>query len=309
MIKPVIGTLMVTATMFTSVAQAAPKIVVSVKPVHSIISSLTNGVVVPELLIKGTQSPHSATLKPAQAQALQNADIVVWVGPELEQFLKRPIATVAEKARVIELSGLLEKGEKGHDHEEHEGEHKDDHKDEHGDAHGDHGDVHVWLDPETMLELVTPITQQLVATDPENASSYKENSIRLKKELSELNSALAAKLKGIKGNPFLTYHDAYGPFVEHYGLNNPASIAIDEHRKPSAAHLKKLQTMTSKQNIKCLFTEPQFNSAWLKPIWPDSAMKYAELDPLGSSIEAGPAQYGQLMHGLADSLVSCLGPK
>ncbi len=312
MIKRVFSCTVIAAAAFTQIAEAAPKIVVSIKPVHSIVSALTKNVVTPELLMKGIQSPHSATLKPGQAETLQNADIVVWVGPGLEQFLIQPITTVATKARVIELSSLLEGEEKGHDHDSehgHKDEHKDDHGDDHGDGHEDHGNIHIWLDPQSVLELVTPVTQQLIEADPDNAAVYEENSARLKKELITLDSTLSTKLEGIKNKPFLTYHDAYSPFVEHYGLSNTASIAVDDHRKPSAAHLKKLQSITLKQNITCLFTEPQFNTAWLKSVWPESALKYAELDPLGSSIDAGPDQYGQLMHNLADSLSNCLTSK
>ena len=336
-----------------SAAHAEPKVVVSIKPIHSIVSSIMKGVGQPTLLMEGTQSPHTARLKPGQAQSLQDAGLVVWVGPELEQFLAKPISSITNNATVIELGKLVEEhsenhgGEHGHgDDENHKDEHEHDkeaehhdehdhdkeakhedehdhdkhakhddehdhdkdtkHEDEHGHEGHDHADVHVWLDPESMHDVVQPIAKQLAKVDPENKQKYEKNAKNLMAEIDALNDSIKEKLANIRKKPFLAYHDAYKPFVSHYGLNNPASIAVDEDRKPSAAHIRKLQEMVTAQKITCIFSEPQFDGDWLSSIWPTPPMKYAVLDPLGSSIPAGTAQYSTMINALADSLVGCL---
>jgi len=127
-------------------AKAAPDITVSIKPIHSLVAGVTKGVSEPYLLIPGSASPHSYSMKPSDAQALENADIVFWIGEDMETFMTGPLEALAGDARVVELSeapGLTlrevrEGGDwEGHDHA-HDGDHGDGHS--HGDEHSDDHD-------------------------------------------------------------------------------------------------------------------------------------------------------------------------
>ncbi|MDZ7874411.1 MAG: zinc ABC transporter substrate-binding protein [Rhizobium sp.] len=132
-----------TAFLFLSptLASAAPDVVVSIKPVHSLVASIMKGVGEPSLIVEGAASPHTYSLKPSNARALENADLVFWVGPGLEAFLEKPLEALPKNAKVVELEdapGLTklpfrEGGAfEGHDHDANE---------EEGHAHGhdDHG--------------------------------------------------------------------------------------------------------------------------------------------------------------------------
>ena len=136
-------------TIFSS-ANADIKVVASIKPIHSLASYLMDGVGKPDLIVDGYASPHGFAMKPSHAKMLQNADLIFWVGEDLENFLEKPLKSIAKKAEKIELmetKGLkkLEFRERNifeeHGHDEHkEHGHKEDKHDDHKhDEHKEHG--------------------------------------------------------------------------------------------------------------------------------------------------------------------------
>jgi zinc transport system substrate-binding protein len=162
-----LATSLLAGTALASPAQAAPaEVVATVKPVHSLVSAVMDGVGEPKLLLEAGQSPHTYSLTPSDAGALENADLVVWVGPALEAFLERPVRNIAQDDaafQLMRLEGLsvLRTREGGtwaghshahgdHDHgggghgDSHEaadkGEHDHDHGHDHADAHADEGE-------------------------------------------------------------------------------------------------------------------------------------------------------------------------
>ena len=170
LLAPVAAALILGAT--SHVAIAAPKVVATIAPVHSIVAAVMKDVAEPAMLVKQSASPHSTEFRPSQAELLQQADLVVWVGPNIETFLIKPLETLASKAHKITAAnvpgittlplrtgGNWERHNHGH-HEDHEGHedhaahdaHKghDDHKhDEHKhDAHDHHKDHHYGHDHE-----------------------------------------------------------------------------------------------------------------------------------------------------------------
>ncbi|ODS57130.1 MAG: zinc ABC transporter substrate-binding protein [Agrobacterium sp. SCN 61-19] len=155
-----------TAFLFLSptLASAAPDVVVSIKPVHSLVASIMKGVGEPSLIVEGAASPHTYSLKPSNARALENADLVFWVGPGLEAFLEKPLEALPKNAKVVELEdapGLTklpfreggafeahdhdEDGEEAHDHGHDDHRHGETaeagHDHDHGHGH-DHGHAH-----------------------------------------------------------------------------------------------------------------------------------------------------------------------
>ena len=143
---------------FASYANAETKVVASIKPLHSLISYVMDGVGTPDIIIDGSSSPHTFQLKPSHATMLQEADIVFWIGEDLESFLETPLDSIAKNAKrvtlmdsnEIDLLKFREKNvfddhdEHGDEHDEHGDEHDEhsDEHDEHGDEHDEHGDEH-----------------------------------------------------------------------------------------------------------------------------------------------------------------------
>ena len=137
-----------------AMAADAPAVVVSIKPIHALVAGVMQGVAEPELLVKGGGSPHGYSLRPSEARALAEADLVVWVGPQLESFLVKPLETLAHQAHQLELleaiegpllalrkGGAWEGHAHGHEaeHQGHETEHQD-HEAEHQDHEAEHQD-------------------------------------------------------------------------------------------------------------------------------------------------------------------------
>jgi len=89
-------------TIFTP-ANADLKVVASIKPIHSLASYLMDGIGKPDLIVDGYSSPHGFALKPSHAKMLQEADLIFWVGEGLENFLEKPLKSIAKKAEKIEL--------------------------------------------------------------------------------------------------------------------------------------------------------------------------------------------------------------
>ena len=133
---------------FFSPANAETKVVASIKPIHSLASYLMDGVSKPGLIVDGYASPHGFAMKPSHAKMLQEADLIFWVGEDLENFLEKPLKSIAKKAEKIELmeiKGLnkLKFRERnifdGHDDHGHDDEHKEDDHDDHAKKEDDHG--------------------------------------------------------------------------------------------------------------------------------------------------------------------------
>ena len=127
-----------------SPANAEIKVVASIKPIHSLASYLMDGVGKPDLIVDGYASPHGFAMKPSHAKMLQNADIIFWVGEDIENFLEKPLNSIAKKAEKIELmeiKGVTKlKFRERNIFDEHDHGHKEDDHDDHAKKEDDHDD-------------------------------------------------------------------------------------------------------------------------------------------------------------------------
>jgi zinc transport system substrate-binding protein len=320
-------------------APAAPAVaeidvVASIKPVHSLVASVMQGVGEPVLLVKGTGSEHSYSLRPSAARALEQAEVVFWVGETMETFLAKPLRALASNARVVELRQapgltLLPTREGGmwEAHEHGEGktaadvdhgarEHGEQDKTEDGGAAADHAaaghghgetDMHIWLDPANAKALAAAIATALGDADPSNASAYQANAERLRQQLDELDRSLRERLATVTDRPYVVFHDAYQYFEHRYGVNAVGAITINPTVRPSARRLGEIQARIRELDAACVFAEPQFEPTLVDTVIEGTSARTGVLDPLGAALDSGPDQYFQLMNGLADALVDCLG--
>ena len=324
------------ATMLAApaVAHAAPDVVVSIKPIHSLVAAIMKGVAEPGLILKGAGSPHTYQMRPADAETLQNADIVFWVGPELEAFLEKPIESLSGDARVVELEdapGLVklpmreggafeahDHGDEGHEHagdgHEHQPEKEahaehdhDEAKEEHaGHDHGEH-DAHIWLHTGNAKALGRAIAATLVEADPANAARYDANLARLESELDALSTELKATVAPVRDKPIVVFHDAYQYFEKEYGINVVGSITVSPESLPGAARLSEIHEKLKNLGASCVFAEPQFEPKLIDVVIEGTAAKTGTLDPEAATLGEGPDLYFQLMRGIAGSLRDCLG--
>lgn len=306
-------------------AQAAPDVVVSMKPLHSLVAAVMKDVGTPELLVKGAGSAHTYNLRPSDAQMLQKAQIVFWVGHGMETFLEKPLETLAAKAEVVEMGDVegLEKlafreggpfeahdhGD-GHDHGHEEHAHEEGEGHEHGHDHGHeegHGfDMHVWLDPMNAKVMAKAVEQTLAKADPANAEAYAKNLAALDAQLDALDKETAEKLKPVADKPFIVFHDAYQYFEHRYKVNVAGSITVSPENIPGAERISQIHSKIAELKAACVFSEPQFESKLVSVVMEGTEAKSAALDPHGAEIAEGPDLYPQLIRNLATSMHDCL---
>lgn len=323
----------------TAAARAeAPSVVVSIKPIHSLVAAIMQGVGEPKLIVEGAASPHTYSLKPSNAAALQDADVVFWVGHGLEAFLEKPLEALGGKATVVELEDApgLEKlqfreggpfeahehgGEEGHDHA-HEGHshdeagHDHDKKAEEGHAHAEeaghegheHGefDMHLWLSPDNARAIAAEAEKVLSEKDPANAEAYKANLATLTDKLAALDKEIAETVAPVKDKPFIVFHDAYQYFEHHYGVHTAGSITVSPETLPGAERLTQIRDKVKTLGATCVFAEPQFEPKLVNVVIEGTPAKSGTLDPEAATLEPGPELYFTLMKGIATSLRDCL---
>ena len=325
--------LFLSITLSISSVNADVKVVTSIKPIHSLASYVMDGVGKPDVIVDGYNSPHGFSLKPSHAKMLENADLVIWVGEDLEAFLEKPLNTIAKKAKNIEVMDLkgikkLEFREKnifeGHDdhgHDEHKDEHKehghDEHKDEHkehghdehkekdaheGHHHGEH-DPHVWLDPMNAKVIIKEITKQLVQLDSKNSAAYKANSKKALADIDKLTKAIKKDLN--KDLRFVVFHDAYQYFEKRFNIQVLGALTVNTDVMPGAEQLSEIREVIEHEKVNCIFSEPQFNPSIIKSIAKDTKVKTGILDPLGAKLDKGKNLYFDLLNDMASSFKGC----
>jgi zinc transport system substrate-binding protein len=173
-------------------------------------------------------------------------------------------------------------------------------------AHGE-TDMHVWLDPGNAKALAEAIANTLADADPDHGAIYRANAERLRQRLDELDRSLEDRLASVADRPYVVFHDAYQYFEHRYGVKAVGAITINPTVRPSAQRLREIHARLEQLDAACVFAEPQFEPTLVETLIEGTSAKRGVLDPLGAAADAGPNHYFQLLNGLADSLVDCLG--
>ena len=283
---------------------AAPEVVVSIRPLHSIASSVMHGVATPRLLLQGTESPHTYALRPSDARMLATADLVVWIGGSIEAFLAQAVhtreGTTLTLAQREELDLLpYRQWSGGHDHD-------------HGHGH-DHGeaqaDGHLWLDPVRAQALADLLAETLADLDPGRESIYRANAAALRARLASLHEEGVRMLAPVAARGFVVLHDSLQYLSVRYGLTTLGVVQISAGHAPSARHLSSLIETVRARDGACLLAEPQFPSRTVETIAGDLGVRTGVFDPIGMSHPPGPELYFGMMRENFTALRRCLeGP-
>ena len=299
-----------------SPAKADIKVVASIKPIHSLASYLMDGVGKPDLIVDGYASPHGFAMKPSHAKMLQNADLIFWVGEDLESFLEKPLKSIAKKAEKIELMEIkrltklefrernIFEGHDDHGHDEHkEHGHKEDKHDDHqGHAHGEH-DPHIWLDPMNAKVILSEMAEHLIENDQENASKYKTNLKKANKDIDKLVKKVKSELN--KDFKSIVFHDAYQYFEKRFDVNVLGAFTVNTDVMPGAEQLSEIREIIEHDKVSCVFSEPQFNPDIINAVAKDMNIKTGVLDPLGATLTPGKTLYFDLISNMSKSFKSC----
>ena len=273
--------------LFGGQAAAEIKVVTTIKPLHSIVSNIMQGVGKPALLMRSAVSPHDYKLKPSDLRALHQAKIIFWVGPALENRLAKAIQQRRPAAKLVTLLNS---------------------KDLKIDKNSRRGstDPHIWLSLQNARAIAAIVQRGLSAEDPNNAALYLRNfkifDQSLKQLLSEISSGLSIVLKA----PFIVHHNGLLHFEKEFGLNNRGAILISPEHRPGAKRISAIRQLIKNEKIVCVFGEPQYNQKLLQTITAHSAAKIGVLDLIGVNLSPGPDLYISLMRNLMKSFTSCL---
>ena len=303
-------------TLFTS-ANADIKVVASIKPIHSLASYLMDGIAKPNLIVDGYASPHGFALKPSHAKMLQNADIVFWVGEDLENFLEKPLSSIAKKAEKIELlevKGLVKLKFRERnifdDHEDHDDHAKkedghDDHDDHDGHEGHNHGefDPHIWLDPINAKVILFEMSKHLIENDPSNETTYRANLSKAYKQIDKLTNDVTAELN--ESTASIVFHDAYQYFEKRFNVNILGAFTVNTDVLPGAEQLAEIREVIEHDKVACVFSEPQFNPDIIKAVAKDTNIKTGIVDPLGATLNPGKNLYFDLIKNMSKSFKGC----
>lgn len=286
-----------------------PKVVTDIPPIHALVSQVMGDLGTPVLLLAKGADEHDFQLRPSQMSDIAQADLVVWIGPNLTPWLDSALENAKPGAVSLPLLGLAgtqiltgfieEDGE--HSHEDHAKETNAGVADLPDDV-----DPHAWMDPANAAYWVDMIAVELASADQPNAAQYQANATAAKERIAALDTELTALLAPSKDRPFVTFHAAYAYFTTHYDLSFAGSLAMGDAATPGAARLRELQDTLSK-GVVCAFPEVQHDPALLLQILDGTGTKTgAAIDPVGSSLPIGPDAYETLMRTLATNLAECL---
>ncbi len=305
----------------------AQNVVASIKPLHSLVQNILGDTADAELLIDNA-SPHGYQLKPSDVKTVNSADIFFYFADNLEDSVDRLKDASDQQEKFVKLIDnleidYLELGDHDHhhhgDHEETEAKHNEHereeaenehgHEDEHAEEeHDEHEavDPHVWLNPQNAIIIAEFIAESLATLNPSHADQYRTNLEATRQRLIDLDSKISAQFTQVKNSAYLVQHEAYNYFETHYDLNNKGALQIDPSVAPSAKHLSEIAEKVRQDNIRCIFSEPQFSGRTVNNLASELNISSGILDPLGADLSPGKQAYFELMTNLADNLAECL---
>lgn len=283
-------------------AQADVNVLTSIKPLQLIAAAVQDGVGKPDVLLPPNASPHSFALRPSDVRHVQSADLLYWIGPDMEGFLPRVLTgRTAPSVSVQTLPGLTLRHftEDSHSHSEDAAEHDHDHRPGTLDAH-------LWLAPANARVIAAKMAADLSEKDPANAATYQRNLKAFNERLDALDARLKARLAGVADKPFFVFHEGYDYFESAYGLKHAGVFSVASEVQPGAQHVAAMRKQLQAVGKTCVFSEPPLRPRLAQTLTAGMPVTLAELDALGGYTPATAQGYEQLLEKLGNDLAGCL---
>ena len=280
------------------------KIVTSIKPLKLIAAEIAGSEADITVLLKPGSSPHNYQLRPSHARAISDADLIIWIGPSLERFMKKIIRRQNEDANIITTEDLA--GIQTHPYRSNalwEESHHDHGHDHHHHSHDIDG--HLWLSPNNGAAIATSIANHLIKIAPQNKTQYEANLASLLKKIDAVDKENQEALMPHKKTAYLVYHDAFQYFEKHYGLNAIGTFTTENTSSLSAKRLSVINKTINASNIKCIFADEQYNAPVVQRVADQTGVTLVSLDPMGSSISHSENGYTQLLKTIRENMLSC----
>lgn len=277
------------------------KVVTSIKPIHSLVSRVMGDLGKPELLVQGGVTPHIFRMKPSDFRKVANADVLFYVSPKFETFLKSVSVSDSDTLNAIafaEQDGIILHPFRDSKIWFSEGEVDEEHK--HSDM-----DLHIWLDPSNTRRIVNIIKETLSELDPENTITYVKNAQALITGLYEQEELIRELLRPLRDSAMIVYHDAFQYYEKAFSLRSFGAIQLKSDETPSVKHLAALKKIAADRNVTCVLGIPGTHPRIAMAVMGDTTAGYGVVDHLGQYLEPGPESYFQLMFEITQSIVDC----
>ncbi|HHF6340155.1 TPA: zinc ABC transporter substrate-binding protein ZnuA [Haemophilus influenzae] len=304
----------ISAALLSAPMMANADVLASVKPLGFIVSSIADGVTGTQVLVPAGASPHDYNLKLSDIQKVKSADLVVWIGEDIDSFLDKPISQIERKkvitiADLADVKPLLSKAHHEHFHED--GDHDHDHKHDHEHHDHDHHEGlttnwHVWYSPAISKIVAQKVADKLTAQFPDKKALIAQNLSDFNRTLAEQSEKITAQLANVKDKGFYVFHDAYGYFNDAYGLKQTGYFTINPLVAPGAKTLVHIKEEIDEHKVNCLFAEPQFTPKVIESLAKNTKVNVGQLDPIGDKVTLGKNSYATFLQSTADSYMECL---
>ncbi len=266
--------------------QSSSAIVVSLRPVQLITQEIVGDQLAQHMLPLSSEQAHSYSIKFSQLQALQSSRLLIWLGPEFEHYLEKPLAAMSPAVRDF---SLLQRGGQLHRQT----------------SSGDQ--THVWLDPLYVRSLIPVLSETLANEFPEHGDAFVQAGQAFIEALHDLHQRTAELLKPYKGLGVISDHGGLEVFLHRYGLRHTGSLQTANHGSLSLQRARSLREEIQLGNAACVAVSQQQEHdshsglASLR-LFDGQEISVAELDWFGDKASS----YEMLISTLADTLANCL---
>lgn len=291
------------------ILNANANIISSVKPIAFITQAISDGVINTDILLPDGTSPHTYSLKPSDLAKIKTAELIIWVGEDLETFMPTVLKNI-DKNKQIELmdiptiKNLLRTSTNNHDQQKTHTHNNDSDHDHHGEY-----DEHIWLSPKIANEIAQAVHDKLISIYPDKKDIFDENLNEFTVKLAETEQNIAKKLINVQNSGYFVFHDAYGYFESQFGLKNLGSFTINPAVQPGVQTVYAIKRELKEHQAVCVFREPQFSPAVIEKIVNGTDVHIGELNPLGTDITLSKNAYSQFLLKLTQQLLDCLDKK
>ena len=260
-----------------SLSHAAQRVLVSVHPLALLVKSAWPQLEVSSL-VPSNQSPHDFSLKPSDIRRVNEAAMVVWLGPEIEPYLVRLMAQKSAQLALGQLPEPQQAGDHGHEHEH------------------DHHDPHLWLQPDIIIPLLARLQKTMKLAAP----------IAFLEEYEGWLMSSQQAFDGLRDRGFISYHDAFQPWVQHFNLKQLDVVTNNPEKPVGTRHVVQVRQILASGAAACIFVEPQFRGRLLEKLTRGLAVKRIKIDPLASSYEVKDANFMSFYRQLSRQFKLCL---
>jgi len=262
---------------------AQPDVVATIRPLQLIAMAVTDGVSEPASLFDQTQDPHHPSLRPSQRRTLDNADILLWVGTELETGLEKVIGEIdARVIAALDINGVTIQ------------------------VSGNRTDPHVWLDTRNTAAIAVELANVLSEIDGGNSGRYTSNLDEFLKGLDVLENRIREMVSHGDGHAYAIYHNGYQYFEKQFGLEHAASFTNNEEVSPGIRHILSVKSILEENDVNCILAGPSVNTRQLANQLDRKDIQFVDIDILAINAGASKEAYFRFLEDVAVAFNTCL---